>query len=153
MVWPFFKRARKLELPPAKEERWGVAEGEYEGAALIVRYNIAAGEWAGQSELPIKLGFAIPFNRPKAPDLPDAEENADLGEIEDLIEREVFSATRGVFALVLTTGVMKEFVFYIAPGADIAALHARIRNQVSTHEVQCMAVEERKWESYRAFAP
>jgi len=48
---------------------------------------------------------------------------------------------------------MKECVFYIAADADIATLHADIRSQVASHEVHCMAVEERQWELYRAFIP
>ena len=42
--------------------------------------------------------------------LPDAEENSALGEIEELIAREVFAATRAVYSLALTTGVIKDVV-------------------------------------------
>lgn len=153
MIWPFSKRKKELAIPPEDEHQWGVAQGEYDGAALIVRYNQTAAEIAGHPELPIKLGFAIPLKRPDVGGLPDAEENSELDVIEDLIGREVMAATHGVYTLAITTGEMKEFVFYIAPGADIAKLHEDIRNQVSSHDVQCMAVEERKWESFRTFAP
>jgi hypothetical protein len=153
MIWPFSKNEEELEIPPEGEQQWSVAQGESDGAALLVRYNETAAGFAGHSKLPIKLGFAIPLNSPNVGGLPDAEENSELDVIEDLIGREVMAATHGVYALVLTTGVMKEFVFYIAPGADIAKLHEDIRNQVSSHDVQCMAVEERKWESFRAFTP
>ncbi len=153
MVWSFRKNSRESELPPPDQQRWGVAQGEFEGAPLIVRYNITAGKWAGHAGLPVKLGFAIPFVRPNAGGLPDAGEDDDLGHIEDLVVREVLSAVRGVYALALTTGVMKEFIFYISPGGDIATLHARIRSQVAGHEVQCMAVEEPAWTSYRTFVP
>jgi hypothetical protein len=53
----------------------------------------------------------------------------------------------------LTTGVMKEFVFYIPRDIDIKAIHESIQAAVSTHEVQCMAVMEPKWDSYVQFAP
>jgi hypothetical protein len=52
----------------------------------------------------------------------------------------------------LTTGVMREFVFYIAPDADIAAIHQAVRSRVSSHDVQCMAVTEPAWEAYLQFA-
>jgi len=74
--------------------------------------------------------------------LPDAAENAELLAIEDVICRHVLAKAVGLFALTLTTGVMKEWVFYIAPDVDIATLHADIRGHVTSHEVQCMAVEE-----------
>jgi len=52
--------------------------------------------------------------------------------------------------MTLTTGDMKEFVFYIAPGLDIARLHEAQRLEVSSHDLQCMAVEEPGWESFRS---
>lgn len=153
MVWPFSKTPRKLEVPPERDHRWGLAQAEDEGRVLLVRYNQTAGQWAGHPNLPVKLGFAIPLNRPNEGGLPDPDENAELGPIEDLISREVLSATHGVHALTLTNGVMKELVFYIGPGTDVGKLHERVRSKVLSHEVQCMAVEERGWESYRGFAP
>ena len=48
-------------------------------------------------------------------------------------------------ALTLITGAMKEYVFYIATGVDIASLHAGVRDSVSSHEVQCIAVQEPVW--------
>ena len=48
---------------------------------------------------------------------------------------------------------MKEFVFYIAPGLDITSLHEALRKEVPSHDLQCMAVEEPGWESFRGFVP
>jgi len=153
MIWPFSKSPRKLQLPPEDDHHWGVVEGEYNGAALIVRFNRTAGEFAGHAGLPLKLGFAIPLNLPNEGGLPDPDENVDLDAIEDVIRREVAAATSGIHVMVLTTGVMKELIFYIAPGADIATLHQSVQNKVTGHEVQCMAVGDPDWESYRAFVP
>lgn len=152
-MWPFSKKIRKLELPTDDEQRWSVAQAEHEGVPVLVRFNETASEWAGHPDLPIKLGFAVPLNRPNEGGLPDPAENEELLAIEDVIVRQVSSTAVGVHALTLTTGVMKEWVFYVAPGADIAKLHRDVRSQVASHDVQCMAVEERKWESYRAFVP
>ena len=141
------------KLPSDGDERWGVARGEDDGAPFVVRFNETAGEWAGHPDLPIKLGFAVPLNCPNDGGLPDPAENLELFGIEDVIVRQVLSTVVGVHALTLTNGVMKEWVFYVAPGADIARLHEDVRRQVTSHDVQCMAVEERKWELYRAFVP
>ncbi len=153
MIWPFSKSERPLELPPEDEHRWGVVQAEFDGAPLVVRYNETAAGFRGHSELPIKLGFAVPLRNQVEGGLSDTGEDAELDAIEELIALKVAASTRGVYALALTTGAMKEFVFYIAPDADIANLHEDIQSQVSSHDVQCMAVEERKWESYRAFVP
>jgi hypothetical protein len=48
---------------------------------------------------------------------------------------------------------MKELVFYIPEGVDIKTLHESIGASVSTHEVQCMAVIENDWRTYRDMVP
>lgn len=65
----------------------------------------------------------------------------------------IASRATGIHALVLTTGEMKEFVFYVSPGADIKSMHETLMQMVSTHEVQCMALNEPKWETYQQFSP
>ena len=117
----------------------------------MVRFNVAARELAGHPGLSIKLSFAVPLRRPNEGGLPDADENTELAAIEDLIVERVLTDAVGLHAMTLTTGVMKEYVFYIAPGLDIAGLHAALRKVVSSHDVQCIAIEEPGWESFRDF--
>jgi hypothetical protein len=153
MIWRSARKSRNFALPPEKEHRWVVVQAAHQGEPVIIRYNETIREWVGHPELPIRLGFAVPLNRPNQGGLPDPDENAALRPIEDLILREVSRETRGVFVLTLTDGVMKEWVFYVAPGADLAKLHQGIRSQVSSHDVQCMAIKDPEWASYRAFVP
>lgn len=155
-MWPFKSKHRDIKfLPPLSADNctWGIAESVLETSPLIVRYNETAREWLGHKDLPIKLGFAIPLNSPNENGLPDPDESYQLNEIEDTIVREVSSKARGLYVLALTTGVMKEFVFYISPGTDIKTLHESIQALVGTHEVQCMAIMEPNWQSYVDFTP
>ena len=142
-------------LPPisSPNQRWSVAESNGDDGLLLVRFSETAGKWQGHPELPIKLGFAMPLNEPDPGGLPTPVENIELNDVEDVICREVEAAATGLHAMTLTTGTMKEVVFYIRPGADIAAIHAAVREQVATHEVQCMAVMEPEWDSWQAFTP
>jgi len=151
-VWPFSKKPRDLQLLSVDEHEWTVGEATHDGSPLIVRFNQTAKRWDRHPELSIKLGFAISLNQPNAGGMPSADENAELGDIEELIEKEVKSATVGIHVLTLTTGLMKELVFYIAPGQDIGKLHGTIREKVPSHEVQCMAAPEPSWDSFRAFS-
>lgn len=153
MRWPFSKKDRNLIIPPVEEQRWSVAQADAGGTPLLVRFNQAARELAGHPGLPIKLGFAVPFNRPNEGGLPDAEENEQLAAVEDLIAGEVLSKGAGIHALTLTNGVVKEYVFYVASNLDIAALHVSVRDRVSSHDIQCIAIHEPGWESYREFTP
>lgn len=151
MRWPFSKKHRELSIPPQAEQRWSVAQGQHGGAPLLVRFNEAGLGLAGHPDLPIKLGFAVPLNRPNEAGLPDPDENAELAAIEDLIAERVLAGSIGLHAMTLTTGVMKEFVFYIPPGRDIAGLHSALREEIPTHDVQCMAIKEPNWDSFREF--
>ncbi|MBL8860048.1 MAG: DUF695 domain-containing protein [Planctomycetes bacterium] len=153
MRWPFSKKYPELRIPPEDEQRWSVAQSEYDGGPLLVRFNESARVWAGHPGLPIKLGFAIPLNRPHEGGMPDADENRELTAVEDLIAQRVLTDSVALHVMTLTTGVMKEYVFYTARGMDIAGLHARLREEVSSHEVQCMADEEPDWVSFRSLVP
>lgn len=155
-MWPFKRKESDIKtLPPLSDEshRWGVAELGFDSSPLIVRYNESARSWIGHSGLPIKLGFAIPLNFPNEGGLPDPDENEQLSIVEDTIVQEIASRTIALQALALTTGVMKEFVFYIPRGVDIKSIHESIQAAVESHEVQCMAVTDPKWDSYSQFAP
>ena len=155
-MWPFNRKQLDITtLPRMSDESlsWGVAEGVLDETPLIIRYNESAREWMGHRELPVKLGFAIPLNSPNEGGLPDANENDQLLQIEDILVTEVESRTHAILAMVLTTGTMKEFIFYVPTDVDIRAIHEAAQEAVSTHEVQCMAVMEPKWDSYRDFYP
>jgi hypothetical protein len=147
----FSKKHRELRIPPQDEQRWSVLQGNYDEGPLLVRFNEAGRELAGHPGLPIKLGFAIPLRRPNKGGLPEPEENEELAAVEDLIAQRVLANAVGLYAMTLTTGIMKEYVFYVAPGLDIARLHAALRKEVMSHEVQCVAIEEPRWESFRDF--
>ena len=153
-MWPFKRKQLDIEtLPPLSSEdsQWAVAEAAYDSSPLIIRFNESAGEWKGHPELPIKLGFAIPLNSPNEGGLPDPDENLQLNDVEDVLVREIEARSRGIQTLALTTGTMKEFVFYVPQGVDIKAIHEAVQAAVSTHEVQCMAVMEPKWDTYEQF--
>ena len=153
MRWPFSKKHAELKIPPVESQRWTVAVAEMDDGPLLVRINDSARALAGHAGLPIKLGFAVPLNQPNPGGHPDAAENEALGAVEDLVAQRVFEATIGIQVLTLTNGVMKEFVFYIPAGVDIARLHEGLRADVTTHDLQCIAEQEPKWQSFRSFVP
>ena len=155
-MWPFSRKRARPTGPPAANDathEWGVAQGTFEDAPLIVRYNETAKAWDASNEFPIKLGFAVPLRSPNEGGLPDPDENASLDDVEDLICEHVALATPGVHALVLTTGIMKEYIFYIPADVDIQSLHENIQSAVDSHEVQCIAEHEPKWDTYHGFLP
>jgi len=140
-----------------KEQKWSVGRIDYDWGSLIVRYNETAKEWFAHPDLPIKLSFAIPLNSPVEGGLPSPDENSELDLVEDVIRDEVNANILGVHVLALSTGTVKEFVFYVASDSaisqKISKIHEAVKSMVLTHQVQCIAKYEPEWDSYKEFLP
>ncbi len=137
----------------ALEDKWLLGQIPLQDGTLFVRLNQAAEPFMGHPELGIKLGFAIPFNAPPEGGVPSPDENEAVAELEDQIRDAVAGATKGIHVLTLTAPEVKELVFYIAEGADISSLHELLRSKCDSHEIQCMAVRDPGWQSFRQFLP
>jgi hypothetical protein len=135
------------------EGTWKIFQGEFDGNPIVVRTNFHLLPFAGDTELTLKISFAIPLNAKVPGGLPEPEENAAIAEIED----EIFGALRSqgsvVEALAITTGTYKEFVFYSKPGIDIKSIHEGLMTRIRSHEVQCIAEMDPDWEIYKEYAP
>jgi hypothetical protein len=147
------KTTKVIKSLAKSEHKWAIATIDSGNSTLIIRYNLTAKDWLAHPDLSIKLGFAIPLINPTHEALPQPSENSQIDQIEDIIRHEVLTTVIGLHALSLTTGHMKEFVFYINPTPEIGKIHTRIKQQVQTPDVQCMAIREPDWDSYRKFTP
>jgi hypothetical protein len=134
-----------------EESEWAVALIEYDEKPTIIRRNQSAKKWSGHKELPVRLGFAIPLQKPIEGGLPDPEENEVLDSIEDQIIDTLASKTVGIYALAITNGEMKEFIFYIPENVDIKSIHEHLQKQITSHEVQCLAEMDPSWNIYKQF--
>jgi hypothetical protein len=103
----------------------------------------------GKSDYTLKIGFAIPLNEENVGGLPNSEENEQLGQVEDQILQVLGEQAPVVEAFVVTTGTFKEFVFYAKPGLDVKSAHEKLMREIKTHEVQCYAEIDAKWDTYR----
>lgn len=130
------------------DEKWQVAQGEYDGKPTIVRFNAALKPFVGRSDHILKIAFAIPLNDPNPGGLPSANEGEALMLVEDKILYALRSRVSAVQALVITMGTFREFVFYAKQDIDVKALHEELMASITSHEVQCMAEIEERWETY-----
>ena len=150
-MWPFKKRypkRRDLSLPDV----WTLAQGEHEGAPLIPRINTAAGPLAGHPEFKHRVGVAIPLREPDEQGFPSEEEGAELAEIEETLARSLLANLESLLVLVITTGGMREFVFYTAnPSATESKLRT-ITEEVTSHEVQAYIEPDKEWIGYLEFS-
>ncbi len=134
------------------DDNWQIAKGEYEGNPMIVRINKNLGPFIGKSDHTLKIGFAIPLNNPQPGNMPDPIENEIINSIEDKISETLNAKGSSVLALVITMGTFKELVYYAKPDIDVASIHQELKTCIKSHDVQCIATIEDKWETYRQFS-
>jgi hypothetical protein len=84
--------------------------------------------------------------------MPEPAENFELNQVEDIIFAHLKSAGPSIHALSITTGTFKEFVFYIKNGDCVANIHEKLRGEITSHDVQCMAEHDPKWKIYASFS-
>ena len=131
-------------------EEWSVAEGQMDGAPVIVRCNASMAAAAGHPEYSIQVGVAVPLRDPQPGGLPTPEEAEELNSIEDAIDRLV--GDRAVMVAVVTTGEMREFVLYTGTSDWIAQFDADLQAAAGGHEVQVMAQTDPEWNAYATLA-
>lgn len=150
-MWPFNKKQLSIDALEPENDRWTVFEKTTPDGPMLVRLNTSAKQWIGHPTLPIRLGFALPLNRPYPGGLIDGEENRVLSEVEDIIVAHVTASGPAIEVLAITTGTYKEFMFHIGNGEAIAGIHQALQAEITSHEVQCVGIHDPEWETYRSF--
>lgn len=108
--------------------------------------------YAGQPELPVRLGIAVPLLAGDERGLPRNEEAAQLDSIEDALFGAVESSGIGRIVLVITTNGMREFVAYTRSKEAAEGAVSRARAAVKTHRIQHYTAPDPKWELFRDFS-
>jgi hypothetical protein len=150
-MWPFKKHLPICKLN-SDDEKWSVCEASAASGPLVIRVNETARQWIKHPELGIRVGFAIPLNKPNPGALPESTENFALNQIEDNILAYLKSFGPAIHVLSITTGTFKEFVFYIKNGDIIPDAHQKMKAEIKSHDVQCVSEYDAKWTVYSSFA-
>lgn len=150
MVWPFQKKypARdQLEI----RESWKVGHGEYGGKVLIARFNSGLKEIAGHPEYPYQVGIVVPLREPTEQGLPTVDEDERLAILEQQIAKVLEDNRESILVGVLSTGGMREFVYYSANEVAVREKFEQLRGSISSHELQLMIQKDPAWNVYRQF--
>lgn len=150
-MWPL-KKPLPIDYLTDDGDLWSVIQASTADDPMLVRVNRNAKRWAKHPALSIRVGFAIPLNQPSPLGLPDSLENFALNQMEDRILSYLKSCGPAIHVLSITTGTLKEFVFYIENGDSVAGIHEKLRAETTTHDVQCMAEHDPKWAVYGSFS-
>jgi len=150
-MWPFNKQPDIADLGK-EEEQWSVFEASTAEGPLVFRINAGAKQWAKHPALGIRVGFAVPLNAQVPGGLPEPAENLQLNEVEDRILAAIMATGPAIQVLAISTGTFKEYIFYIQNGETIAQVHAQLQQDISSHELQCVAAHDPEWTVYASFA-
>jgi hypothetical protein len=134
------------------DDRWSVHQGTYSGKPMFLRRNDSAQSLRGHPAYRFRVGVAIPLKSPNADGLPGNDEMSQLNEIEDRLASRLQAGQQSLFVLGITTGGMREFIFYTRDAKFAHDTVGVFRSEVSSHEVQGYVAEDPKWSMYGQFA-
>ena len=150
---PLFGKKKKEDDLTEQEDTWIVSQGIHNDSPMIARYDAKYKNFKNRKKYKYQVGVAIPLNNPNPGGLPDPEENRALSDIEDKIDNILCIDDNTLFVSVLTTGVMKEFVFYTSDPETIKIHFENLQNQISSHKIQLMIQIDEDWDAYEYFQP
>jgi hypothetical protein len=149
-MWPFRRQPQEL-TSAIWDGQWSIGEIERDGRRTIVRKNQGAASLVGDARFPVRVGVAVPFHRPDAGGMPAPDEFPRLSAIEDDLIDHFQADRRAVAVLSITTGGMREFVFYAADAKWAEGILHDARSRVPDYELQSYVVPDPKWDVYRQF--
>jgi len=94
------------------------------------------------------VGIAVRLHSPETTGLPSREENAELLAIEDAMCPALQEQAESLLVAIITTGGMREFVFYTHAPEQVKLRFERIRKSITSHEMQLMIQPDEDWEAY-----
>jgi hypothetical protein len=83
-MWPFKRKKRSPDRLPI-DGPWAIAEGQNDGHVMIVRSSAGYRDFGRVPGYEHQVGIAVPLRSAEPTGLPSPAEDAELGEIEDLI--------------------------------------------------------------------
>ena len=136
-----------VSMKNQENEKWSVAEGEYDGMPLVIRLKTTLDKEITEGKYNYRVGIAIPLLHPTKNGLPTKEENDILLLMEDDIEA-LLLQNRGVLSSVVTTGNMKEFMMYVESD-NIENLIGALKEKNPGYQIQYYVKEDGEWDGYK----
>jgi hypothetical protein len=150
-MWPFSKKTRAPERLPI-DGPWSVLEGEHKGQILVVRSNTGYKGFGRVAGYEHQVGIAVPLRAPEPNGLPSRAENAELEAIEKSICAELEFEAESLLVAIISTGGMREFVFYTRDPKQVERRFDFLRKRIPTHQIQLMIQADKRWKVYARFA-
>ncbi len=115
---------------------------------MFVRRNVGYSEFGSVARYEHQVGIAVPLKKAEATGLPCPEEDALLGDVEEIICSLLEEQAESLLVAVITTGGMREFVFYTREPQRVRQRFDQLRNRITSHEIQLMIQADKTWRVY-----
>ena len=125
--------------------------GTSDGNLAYIRGNTALRELKERERFPYRVGFAVAFRKPNRYGLPTDDEARELTPLENEIDREMSGKKLGLFALVITTGGMREYVFYSNQPDAVRRKIKKMGGRMHGRDVRSYVAADPGWDVYFRF--
>lgn len=119
---------------------------------MIVRSNTGYKKFKSVADYDHQVGIAVPMRSPAPNGMPLPEEGAELDLIEDTICESLEAQADSLFVAVITTGGMREFVYYTRAPETVKQQFEQLRSSITSHEIQLMIQPDPDWGLYGQLA-
>ncbi|HMK38048.1 MAG TPA: DUF695 domain-containing protein [Bacteroidota bacterium] len=125
--------------------------GTSDGHLAYIRGNTALRNLKDRQRFPYRVGFAVTFLKPNEYGLPTSDEARELTTLENDIDRAMSGKKLGFLALVITTGGMREYVFYSNQPDAVRAQIRKMGSRIHGRDVRSYVTADPGWEVYFKF--
>ena len=146
-MWPFRKKKPQLDRLPL-DGPWSLGSGQHDGKVMIVRCNKGYRAFGSVTGYEHQVGIAVPLRSPEPNGLPSPAENKELGAIEDTICNSLQVQAESLLVAIITTGGMREFVFYTRAPQQVEERFAHLHEDITSPEIQLMIRPDKAWGLY-----
>ncbi len=150
MFNPFKKTYTAISEYP---DTWSLLKGADQGKPMFIRYRDGLKEAVGHAGYEFQIGIATPLLDPTSEGLTTDAEAEELWKVEEALDDVLSSNDEAVFALTITTGGMREFVFYAAEWKPEYYENKvkEVNKQFSNRDLQFMMKHDKNWDTFRSF--
>jgi hypothetical protein len=143
----------RKKFPPidsiSVKDNWAISQGFYEGKVVFIRANNGLKELARHPDYTHQVGIAVPLHHPNEDGLPESAEGEELNTIEDHLLDRLLTNNESLFVGAITTGGMREFVFYTSNPDQVVEKFKTAQAEISTHELQLLIQLDKDWRTFK----
>lgn len=145
-------RGDTVSADPFTMQKWEMFKrGTADGHLAFARANVGLRDVVRRQRYPYRVGFVVRFLKPNAYGLPTDDEARELTTLENEIDRAMSTKKLGFLALVITTGGMREYVFYSNRPDAARSRIAKMKGRVQGREIRTYVTADPGWEVYDRF--